>query len=56
MKEITIKITISEDEYKFWTNYENGGVNLVKTELKQDFIETCFKLGIKYNEIIVTED
>lgn len=46
MPEIIIKITISEKEYKDWSDFEGGDVAKVKKTLIKDFREICENLGI----------
>ena len=54
--EVTIEITISEDEYKKWRDFEIGGVVGVKQQLKKDFREVCNSLGIDDAIIEVTDN
>ena len=53
MSEIIIKITIPENEYKKWGDFEIDGIDTVKKNLKKDFTEYCNELGIDDCEIEV---
>lgn len=51
MAYIEVKIKISEEEYEEWNEYEKEGVEGVRAQLRQDFIDSCRRLGIKSREI-----
>lgn len=55
-KEITVKITIPEREYKEWASFQIDGIAAVRHELLRNFRDACLQNWISNAEVSVSDN